>query len=71
MRNRCYGNKKQTVHHLKFESFLKHGSVTGMKNFFLYFLQALKKQKVNFVLRSTKEVVSSNTRVYVVDTLGM
>ncbi|KAM0886088.1 hypothetical protein ACQ4PT_029917 [Festuca glaucescens] len=31
---------------------------------------ALKKQKVNFVLRSTKEVVSSNTRVYVVDTLG-
>lgn len=31
---------------------------------------ALKKQKVNFVLRSTMEVVSFNTRVYVVDTLG-
>ncbi|CAM0883641.1 unnamed protein product [Alopecurus aequalis] len=33
-------------------------------------LQALKKQKVSFVLRSTMEVVSLNTRVYVVDTLG-
>ncbi|XP_037407429.1 probable 3-deoxy-D-manno-octulosonic acid transferase, mitochondrial isoform X1 [Triticum dicoccoides] len=31
---------------------------------------ALKKQKVNFVLRSTMELVSINTRVYVVDTLG-
>ncbi|PWZ33978.1 putative 3-deoxy-D-manno-octulosonic acid transferase, mitochondrial [Zea mays] len=31
---------------------------------------ALKKQKVNFVLRSTREVVSSITRVYMVDTLG-
>lgn len=31
---------------------------------------ALKKQKINFVLRSTMEVVSINTRVYVVDTLG-
>ncbi|VAH66064.1 unnamed protein product [Triticum turgidum subsp. durum] len=30
---------------------------------------ALKKQKVNFVLRSTMELVSINTRVYVVDTL--
>jgi len=36
------------------------------KNFSL----ALKKQEVNFVLRSTKEVVSSGTRVYMVDTLG-
>uniref|UniRef100_A0A0D9YHL0 lipid IVA 3-deoxy-D-manno-octulosonic acid transferase n=1 Tax=Oryza glumipatula TaxID=40148 RepID=A0A0D9YHL0_9ORYZ len=32
--------------------------------------QTLKKQKVNFVLRSTREVVSSNTSIYVVDTLG-
>ncbi|XP_037414846.1 probable 3-deoxy-D-manno-octulosonic acid transferase, mitochondrial isoform X1 [Triticum dicoccoides] len=31
---------------------------------------ALKKHKVNFVLRSTMELVSINTRVYVVDTLG-
>ncbi|KAL5228972.1 hypothetical protein ABZP36_017237 [Zizania latifolia] len=30
----------------------------------------LKKHNVNFVLRSTREVVSSNTRIYVVDTLG-
>uniref|UniRef100_A0A453FYM4 Lipid IV(A) 3-deoxy-D-manno-octulosonic acid transferase n=1 Tax=Aegilops tauschii subsp. strangulata TaxID=200361 RepID=A0A453FYM4_AEGTS len=30
---------------------------------------ALKKHKVNFVLRSTMELVSINTRVYVVDTL--
>ncbi|XP_021313115.1 probable 3-deoxy-D-manno-octulosonic acid transferase, mitochondrial isoform X2 [Sorghum bicolor] len=36
------------------------------KNIFL----ALKKEKVNFVLRSTREVVSSTTRVYMVDTLG-
>jgi 3-deoxy-D-manno-octulosonic-acid transferase len=34
------------------------------------FSLALKKQEVNFVLRSTKEVVSSGTRVYMVDTLG-
>jgi 3-deoxy-D-manno-octulosonic-acid transferase len=33
--------------------------------------QTLKKQKVNFVLRSTREVVSSNTSIYVVDTLGL
>uniref|UniRef100_A0A0E0JR85 3-deoxy-D-manno-octulosonic-acid transferase N-terminal domain-containing protein n=1 Tax=Oryza punctata TaxID=4537 RepID=A0A0E0JR85_ORYPU len=32
--------------------------------------QTLKKQKVNFVLRSTREVMSSNTSIYVVDTLG-
>ncbi|KAF0919868.1 hypothetical protein E2562_032154 [Oryza meyeriana var. granulata] len=32
--------------------------------------QTLKKQKVNFVLRSTRGVVSSNTSIYVVDTLG-
>ncbi|XBI20323.1 hypothetical protein VPH35_061638 [Triticum aestivum] len=32
---------------------------------------ALKKHKVNFVLRSTMELVSINTRVYVVDTLGL
>ncbi|KAG2602074.1 probable 3-deoxy-D-manno-octulosonic acid transferase, mitochondrial isoform X1 [Panicum virgatum] len=35
------------------------------------FSLALKKQEVNFVLRSTKEVVSSGTRVYMVDTLGL
>ncbi|XP_062207504.1 probable 3-deoxy-D-manno-octulosonic acid transferase, mitochondrial [Phragmites australis] len=34
------------------------------------FSLALKKRKVNFVLRSTREVVSSNTRIYMVDTLG-
>ncbi|XP_010232574.1 probable 3-deoxy-D-manno-octulosonic acid transferase, mitochondrial isoform X2 [Brachypodium distachyon] len=31
---------------------------------------ALKKRKFNFVLRSTMEVVSLNTRIYLVDTLG-
>lgn len=31
---------------------------------------ALKKQNVSFVLRSTREVVASSTRVYMVDTLG-
>ncbi|KAJ1286293.1 hypothetical protein BS78_03G342400 [Paspalum vaginatum] len=36
------------------------------KNFSL----ALKKRKLNFVLRSTKELVHANTRVYMVDTLG-
>lgn len=36
------------------------------KNFSL----ALKKRRLNFVLRSTKEVVPSSTRVYMVDTLG-
>jgi 3-deoxy-D-manno-octulosonic-acid transferase len=34
-------------------------------------LQALKKQNVSFVLRSTREVVASSTRVYMVDTLGL
>ena len=65
------GITKLTVDDLKFDSFLKHGSITGMNNIFVYILQALKKQKVNFVLRSTTEVVSSNTVVYVVDTLGL
>ncbi|KAG8078524.1 hypothetical protein GUJ93_ZPchr0007g4894 [Zizania palustris] len=38
----------------------------NIKNIFL----KLKKQKVNFVLRSTREVLSSNTSIYMVDMLG-
>ncbi|KAL6614137.1 hypothetical protein ACP70R_036407 [Stipagrostis hirtigluma subsp. patula] len=34
------------------------------------FSAALKKRKISFVLRSNKEVVSSNIRIYIVDTLG-
>ncbi|KAL6840291.1 hypothetical protein ACP4OV_030101 [Aristida adscensionis] len=35
-----------------------------------HFSTELKKRKINFVLRSKKEVLSSNIRIYIVDTLG-